>query len=365
MNTKLISIIIPTYKEAQNIPVLLGLIKESIKSRYDYEIVIVDDDSRDGIEAEVEKLQKEGHRVLLIIRKNEKGLSSAVIEGLKRSVGDICLVMDADLSHPPAKIPEMIDEIAINNFEFVVGSRFIKGGGAAHFNIYRKLNALASRLLALPFSKSTDPMAGFFAFPRRIIENRLDMLNPIGFKIGLEIYVKCNPSSLKEIPIQFQSRLYGKSKLNLKEQINYIRHIGRLSEFKYQTISEFIKFGFVGGSGVVVNLLCIYIFYGLIKIPYTLATMFSFIIALTSNFYLNRVFTFLEARKTHFFKQYAKYFVTCLLGFAVYWITSVYLYNSWHFFQHFYVIPSLIGIIFGTIVNFVGSKLFVFNMVKS
>ena len=253
MKNKLVSIVVPTYKEAENIPELIKKIDDAMASRYNYEVVIVDDNSNDGIDKKVEQLQKEKKSVRLKVRTNERGLSSAVIAGLKLSKGDIFLVMDADLSHPPEKIPEIIDQILMNNADFVIGSRFVKGGGVAHFDWFRKLNAWVSKLLARPFSKATDPMAGFFAFPRHIIEDKYDLLNPLGFKIGLEIIVKASPKNLQEIPIQFQERLHGESKLSLKEQLYYVLHIVRLYEYKYQSLIELIKFSIIGGLGTIIN----------------------------------------------------------------------------------------------------------------
>ncbi len=89
------------------------------------------------------------------------------------------------LSHPPEKIPELVEQIINGKAEFVVGSRFVKGGSAEHFNWYRKLNAWVSKMLARPFTKVKDPMAGFFAFDAKILTPQiLNVLNPLGFKIG-------------------------------------------------------------------------------------------------------------------------------------------------------------------------------------
>ena len=361
MNKKFVSIVVPTYKEVENIPVLVKKIDEAMKDRYSYEVVIVDDNSNDGIDKKVEQLKKEKYNVTLKIRLAERGLSSAVIAGLKISKGDVFLVMDADLSHPPEKVPEMIDQITMNDADFVIGSRFVKGGGAAHFNWFRKLNAWVSKILARPFSKATDPMAGFFAFPKHIIEGKYDLLNPLGFKIGLEIIVKGSPKNLCEIPIQFQERLHGESKLSLKEQVYYVLHILRLYEYKYQSLAEFIKFGIVGGTGAVVNLVIVFITVELLFIPFWFSTVIGFVFAMTSNFFLNRKFTFANAEEGHFFKQYAAFSTTCLFGFCVYWGVSNYLEIAMPFFHKYYLLATLIGIICGLVFNFIGSKFFVFR----
>ena len=361
MNKELVSIVVPTYKEAENIPVLVKKIDEGLKNRYNYEVVIVDDNSSDGIDAKVEQLQKEKYNVSLKIRTDERGLSSAVIAGLKISRGDIFLVMDADLSHQPEKIPEMIDEITLNNADFVIGSRFVKGGGAAHFNWFRKLNAWVSKMLARPFSRATDPMAGFFAFPKHIIEGKYELLNPLGFKIGLEIIVKGTPKNLREIPIQFQERLHGESKLSIKEQIYYLLHIWRLYEYKYQPLVELIKFSIIGGIGTIINLFVVFVTFDLLNVPYMISLVIAFVFALTANFLLNRKFTFANAHEGNFFKQYAAFLMTCIFGFCVNWVVSVSLFNTILFFQQYYLLTTLIGIICGLIFNFVGSKFFVFR----
>ena len=358
---ELVSIVVPTYKEAENIPVLVKKIDEALAEKYKYEIVIVDDNSNDGIDKKVKQLQTEKYKVTLKIRTNERGLSSAVIAGLKISKGDIFLVMDADLSHPPEKIPKMIDQITQNNADFVIGSRFVKGGGAAHFNWFRKLNAWGSKLLARPLTKASDPMAGFFAFPKHIIEDKYDKLNPLGFKIGLEIIVKGAPKNLREIPIQFQERLYGESKLSLKEQLYYILHVLRLYEYKYESSGEFIKFTIVGGIGTIVNLICVFAAYDLLDISYMISLVIAFVVALTVNFFLNRKYTFLGDHKDSIFRQYLTFSGTCIFGFAVNWVVAVVLFETTPFFHEYYLLTTLIGIACGLLVNFLGSKFFVFR----
>ena len=228
MEKKLTSIVVPTYKEAENIIPLTERIDYSLKkAKIAYEIVIVDDDSDDGISDIVNKIGTK-YNIKIKIRKNEKGLASAVIEGIKISNGDIITVMDADLSHPPEKIPELVQKITDENADFVIGSRFVAGGSMSHFNFYRRLNAWISKTLARPFTKINDPMAGFFAFPKKILKKNVK-LNPLGFKIGLELLVKTDPKKILEIPIEFKERLHGESKLSLKEQLNYLLH---LKEFR-------------------------------------------------------------------------------------------------------------------------------------
>jgi dolichol-phosphate mannosyltransferase len=229
-----ISIIVPTYREAENIPILSREIDQAMKaSQLPYEIIIVDDDSGDGIIEAVDELKKSPLDITLIVRKRERGLSSAVLEGLRGAAGDIAVVVDADLSHPPQKIPALVAPLIRDEADFVIGSRFTAGGSADHFTWRRKLNALAARLLARPLTRVTDPMAGFFAFRRKLLTPGVE-LNPLGFKIGMEIIVKAAPPRITEIGIHFQQRRKGESKLSLREQVNYIIHLKRLYAYRWK-----------------------------------------------------------------------------------------------------------------------------------
>jgi dolichol-phosphate mannosyltransferase len=239
-------------------------------------------------------------------------------------------------------------------------------------------------MIARPFTSVKDPMAGFFAFKSSLLEQKVK-LNPLGFKIGLELLVKLNPRRVTEIPIQFQERLYGKSKLTLKQQILYLIHIWRLFRFKFRTLSEFIVFSLIGASGMVVDLSFVFISYDILNLGMKLAEMLrscrvfisydilnlnfrvarviGFVFALTSNFMLNRKFNF--PKNGHgIIKQYIRFFIVSLTGFAVNWTISVYLYETRPFFNKYYLLAAFLGILGGLSVNFLGSKFYVFKQVK-
>jgi len=229
-----VSIIVPTYKEAPNLPVLIEGIHSVMGSTgRTYEVVIVDDDSRDGSEKIIADLSAGGYPVRMILRTNERGLSSAVVRGFLEARWDILICMDADLSHPPEALPRMIREIETPGVDFVVGSRYIPGAGTdEQWGFFRWLNSKVATLLARPLTKIKDPMSGFFALTRSTFDRR-DALNPIGYKIGLELLVKCRCKNVREIPIHFSNRRFGKSKLNLQEQMNYLKHLKRLADYKF------------------------------------------------------------------------------------------------------------------------------------
>lgn len=224
------SIVVPAFREAANIPELVERIERGVLPRVSgLELIIVDDHSRDGTAECVASLARAWVR--LIVRTDERGLSSAVLRGCAEAVNETIVVMDADLSHPPEAIPKMLEELA-RGAEFVVGSRYIKGGSTdADWGVFRALNSRVATLLARPFTSINDPMSGFFALRReRFLSAK--HVNPIGYKIGLELLVKCGCSRVAEVPIHFANRTRGESKLSMSEQVRYLRHLGRLMVFK-------------------------------------------------------------------------------------------------------------------------------------
>jgi dolichol-phosphate mannosyltransferase len=227
-----ISIVVPTYEEAENLEHVAASVAEALEGLgRSYEIVFVDDDSRDGSEAICAKLS-EIHPVRIHVRKRERGLATAVIHGIERVSGDIVVVMDADLSHPVTAIPQMVELLESGSSDFVLGSRYVEGGSIhSGFGPLRKLNSTIPSLLARPLCHLRDPMSGFFAFYRRDMPDASE-LSPVGYKIALELLVKGDFRNAREIPIHFANRKYGRSKLTLKEQLNFLRHLARLYAYK-------------------------------------------------------------------------------------------------------------------------------------
>jgi dolichol-phosphate mannosyltransferase len=228
-----VSIIVPTYREADNIAPLVTRIAGALESAHtDYEVVIVDDNSRDGINDVVDRLVSEGFPVRLIVRTQERGLSSAVLHGFRAARGDLLVCMDADLSHPPEALPEIIEVLRSGQADFVIGSRYARGGTTDEaWGVFRWVNSRVATLLARPLTRVKDPMAGFFALPRELFE-RAGPLDPIGYKIALELLVKCPHRKVAEVPIHFSNRVRGSSKLNIREQLRYLRHVARLCRYR-------------------------------------------------------------------------------------------------------------------------------------
>lgn len=358
---KLVSIVVPTYKEAQNLRPLVKRITDAmLQLPAQYEIVVVDDDSRDGTDEIIAELATEGHPVRLITRIGKRGLSSAVIRGFKEAKGKILVCMDADISHPPESIPQLLEQLGDSEVDFVIGSRYVAGGMTEeNWGLFRWLNSKVATLLARPFTRAKDPLSGFFAIRRNVFE-RGTSLSPIGYKIGLELIVKCGCTRIREVPIGFVDRKFGQSKLNLREQINYLRHVNRLLRYKYSGYWQLVQFCAVGATGVIVDLSS----YGLLLrggVPLVLARALAIWVAMTWNFFLNRRFTFSYARTGGILKQYPRFIASCGLGAVVSWSISVSLARWVLIFRRHLFTGAFIGIVGGTLLNFLLSRHWVFR----
>lgn len=224
------SIIVPAYREAENLRPLVTRIGAALTGRA-FEIIIVDDDSGDGTERLAAELSAQ-FPVRLIVRKDERGLSGAVLRGFEEARGDVLIVMDADLQHPAEVLPDFIAKFEDDSVEFVMGTRYSRGGEIAEdWSLGRRLGSRGASLLALPLAPVSDPMSGFFAL-RRSVWQRAENLDPIGYKIALELLVKSRAARIEEVPIRFATRVAGESKASLAEMLRYLKHLRRLYAFR-------------------------------------------------------------------------------------------------------------------------------------
>lgn len=228
------SIVVPTYREAKNIPTLIRRLAEINFGDAQFELIVVDDNSGDGIEALMKDEQARYPWLQFISRRGKKSLSASAVAGFQKAKYSFLVLMDADLSHPPEKIPEMLRALSQNEADFVIGSRYVKGGSADEIwpvtrRLTSRLSAFIARLLVSADIK--DPLSGFFALRKTTLHAGYP-LKPIGWKIGLELMMRCRCQRIKEIPIHFSQRLHGKSKLNLKVAMDYLLHVQRLMLFK-------------------------------------------------------------------------------------------------------------------------------------
>jgi dolichol-phosphate mannosyltransferase len=315
-----ISIIIPTYNEKDNIAPLLSRVDKAL-SGYNYEILIVDDGSKDGtIELASELAFK--YPVKVIVRQDERGLATAVVHGLKSAAGQIIGVMDADLQHPPEVIPDLIKAVQ-DGADMVVASRYIPGGGCPNWGLSRRVIsrvALMISHLLLPSTRQVkDPLAGFFMFRRQNVDP--EKLRPIGYKISLEVMLMGRFQHVVEVPYIFEDRSAGQSKLNPGQQIDYLKHLFSLMA-RTGELGMLIKFMLVGLSGVIVNEGVYWLltrFGGLAAYDW-LAVIIGIEVSIITNFILNDTFTFAKRRAgKSFMGRLLRFNLICMAGAAIQW----------------------------------------------
>jgi dolichol-phosphate mannosyltransferase len=310
-----LSIVLPTYNESQNIVKMLDSIAQMVSpySAAGAEIIVVDDNSPDGT-AEIASVyaknisnNKKLH-VQVIRREGKFGLSSAIVAGLQSATGDMLVVMDGDFSHPPQVIPSIIDALQDSSCDIVVASRYVKGGSIIGWPFKRRLMSKGATKIAQYGLgiEVKDPVSGFFAFRRHII--RGIKFDAIGYKMLLEILVKTKGARVKEVPYTFINRRIGTSKLDASVMFDYIRAVMRLYRYgksmrqkERRTSVHFLskagRFYTVGASGLFVNYVASLFFNMLTpSVWYLYSTVIGILISMTSNFFLNKLWTF-EDRK--------------------------------------------------------------------
>jgi dolichol-phosphate mannosyltransferase len=225
-----LALVIPTLCEAGNIGGLLDHVRSVLDPlEIPYEILVVDDDSRDGTGEVVSAIALEDPRVRLLVRKGERGLSGAVLYGWQRTDAAILGVMDADLQHPPELLPQLLSAILAGR-DLVIGSRYTPGGGLGEWNPARKFISAAAVWVTWPIQRAgiraKDPMSGFFLVRRHCLEQV--MFQPTGFKLLLDVLVRGRIQSIEEVPFIFGQRYRGASKANFKVAWEYARLLARL-----------------------------------------------------------------------------------------------------------------------------------------
>ena len=249
-----ISVVVPALNEAKNLPELARRVASALAGRR-YELIVVDDDSADGTPEIAARLCRDYPIRLIVRRDKSDGLSGAVLAGFAEARGSVLVVMDADLQHPPEKIPELAALIERGDAELAVGSRFVAGGRTAEgWGRFRRINSWFATALARPFAgRLRDPMSGFFALGRATL-SRAERFAPTGYKIGLELVCKCRVTNVVEVPIHFDARAAGQSKLTLGQQCKYLDHVSRLYDFCFPRLAFIGKMAATTALGWLVGL---------------------------------------------------------------------------------------------------------------
>ncbi|MFD3542959.1 glycosyltransferase [Streptomyces sp. NPDC058662] len=257
-----VTLIIPTYNEAANIEELLRRLRAALPAHLPCDVLFVDD-STDDTPAVIEKAAPECAFPVAVLHRDtaEGGLGGAVVEGVKRADTDWVVVMDADLQHPPHLVPELIGEGVRTGADLVVASRYISGGsraglaGSYRVAVSRGATWLTKGLFPRALHGISDPMSGFFAVRRAAVTSAA--LRPLGYKILLELAVRCRPAKVAEVPFVFQDRFAGESKSTAREGLRFLSHLAALRSAT--PLARMIGFGLIGASGFVPNLAALWL----------------------------------------------------------------------------------------------------------
>lgn len=330
-----LSLVIPTYKECDNIYKVVKILSELLDQEIpgNYELIVVDDDSPDRTWEVAQSLTTEYPQLRVMRRQQERGLSSAVIRGWQAATGTVLGVIDGDLQHPPEVLMQLYRKIE-QGVDLAVASRHVEGGGVSSWSIVRRFLSRGAQVLGLMIlpgvlGRVTDPMSGYFMVRRNAITSAI--LNPVGYKILLEIIGRGNIDTIAEVGYVFCERKEGESKVTWKQYLDYIHHLvrlrlstgrlGRLSQKINFPIGRFLRFGLVGLSGVFVDMLMLYLLSDptTLALPLTRSKIMAGEIAILNNFFWNDAWTFADVSMQQQewrqrLKRFAKFNLICLAG---------------------------------------------------
>jgi dolichol-phosphate mannosyltransferase len=363
------SLIVPTYNESKNLARLVEILTQLLNNYFqeNYELIIVDDDSPDLTWQVGLDLMSSYPQLRVMRRQGEKGLSTAVIRGWQASEGEILGVIDGDLQHPPETLIKMLDEM-VNGADLVVASRHVEGGGVSDWGFIRRFLSRGAQMLGLlilpnVIGRVSDPMSGYFMVRRSAIANC--PMNPLGYKILIEVLGRGNIGSVAEVGYVFQERQEGESKVTWRQYVDYLLHLlrlrsrGRITKLREKLrvpVKRFFKFGLVGFSGVFVDMVIFYLLSDASTLGWglTRSKIIAAEVAVLNNFLWNDLWTFRDLAQQQFgrrklIKRFVKFNLICLVGIGLNLIILNFLYNNLHINKY---LANLIAIAIVTIWNF-------------
>jgi dolichol-phosphate mannosyltransferase len=347
-----VSIIIPTYNEKENIPVLIHRIEAL---GIDAEIIVVDDNSYDGTQESLKRLSGKYKNIRVIERPSKMGISSAVKDALKIASGKYALVMDADLQHPPELIPRLLKEIRKGR-DIVVASRYMKGG-KSEFGLHRKLISKVATLFAhmslQETEKISDPLSGFFIFKRDLINP--DDIQSKSYKVLLEVVVASKSMNISEISYRFNKRKYGKSKMGPGEFTKFIALVLRLSRY------SIVKFLLVGLTGSFIQLGILDILYGNLHLVEYLVLPIAIESSIVSNFIFNNFWTYkMRLTSIKASKKFLSYNLSSMFAFIINFSVATVL--TLTILSSNFLLADMAAIVASFSINFLGSNTFVWHV---
>jgi dolichol-phosphate mannosyltransferase len=361
--------VIPTYNESKNIAGLISQLTVLLDRRLpgEYELIVVDDNSPDRTWAVAQQAMADYPQLQVMRREGEKGLSTAVIRGWQAAQGEILGVIDGDLQHPPEVLLNLLTAMH-QGADLAVASRHVVGGGVSEWSIVRRFLSRGAQVLGLLILPSvvgrvSDPMSGYFLLRRDVIADR--RLNPLGYKILLEVLGRGNIGQIAEVGYVFQERQAGESKVSWRQYVDYLLHLGRLrsrgriSHLRHTygvPIQRFIRFGLVGLSGVFIDMGMLYLLSDPAMLGWglTRSKIIASETAILNNFLWNDRWTFGDiARQQKGWakrvKRFLKFNLICLAGLILNVLLLNLLYN-WVGLNRY--LANLIAILAVTLWNF-------------
>ncbi len=332
------SLVIPTYNERGNVAKIVAQLTRLLDGFIpgDYELILVDDDSPDRTWQMAQDLTETYPQLQVMRRQSERGLSSAVIRGWQMAKGEILGVIDADLQHPPEVLITLL-RATMEGADLAVASRHVEGGGVSDWSVVRRFLSRGAQVLGLMMcpavvGRVSDPMSGYFMVRRSAIAG--PHLNPVGYKILLEVIGRGNVGEIAEAGYVFQERESGESKVTWKQYVEYLGHlarlrsrgrIGRLRQKLPQKIAQtfpkerFIRYALVGLSGVLVDMAVLYLLSDGLGLALTRSKIVAAEVAIISNFFWNDAWTFADVAQRQKgwqqrLKRLLKFNVICVSG---------------------------------------------------
>ena len=352
-----LSLVVPTFNERDNIVPLIDRLKIVLDGIV-WEVIFVDDDSPDGTADHVRGISQSDVRVRCVQRIGRRGLSTACIEGILTSSAPYVAVMDADLQHDERLLPQMLDVLRQERCDLVVGSRYVAGGGVGSWDSRRaKISAFANSLSRVICKvEIADPMSGFFMFRRPVFEAAVRKMSGQGFKILLD-FLASSPQAIavRELPYRFGERRYGESKLDTLVAWEFImlitdKLVGHIVPVR------FALFALIGGLGLIIHIAVLWYSFKVARLAFDQSQALAVVVAMTSNFFLNNLFTYRDMRLKgwRILRGLFSFYCICAVGAVANVGIASYVFAT----DRKWWLAGLVGVLIGAVWNYAVSSVF-------
>jgi dolichol-phosphate mannosyltransferase len=352
-----LAIVIPTYNEKDNVRELTSRL-EKVLVGVQWEAIFVDDDSPDGTHQVVFHLARSKPNIRCVHRIGRRGLSSAAVEGMLATSAPYIAVMDADLQHDEALLPQMLNKLSTGTEDIVIASRYCAGGSTGEWDSSRatmsRFATMLSRLIVT--ADLTDPMSGFFMIRREALHRAVRGLSKEGYKILLDLFAS-SPTQMTfaELPYTFRERAAGESKLDSAVMWEYLLLIiDKL--FGHIVPGRFVMFSMVGLTGVFVHFLCLWTAFQVAGVAFGAAQLAATFVAMTSNYALNNLLTYRDRRRrgVRFLTGLLSFYLICGIGV----VANVGVANFVFTRDYSWWLAGGAGVLVGTVWNYTASGIF-------